>query len=87
MSIETRLSKLEEQAAKVVESKKLNPQEIVDKIESLFRNLTERKARLDAGLESCPTSPNTSGVDCKALAAKICGMYELAKLQIANGKS
>ncbi|MDP3389079.1 MAG: hypothetical protein Q8Q40_13855 [Methylococcaceae bacterium] len=83
-----RLMKLEDQqAAKVVESRKLSPQEIVDKIKTLLQKVTERQARVDAGLEVYPTSPNNTEVDCKALAAKICGMYELAKLQVGNEQS
>jgi UDP-N-acetylglucosamine:LPS N-acetylglucosamine transferase len=78
-----RLVKLEEQqAAKFVVNERLSPQQIVNKIENLFRILRERQSRIDAGLESYV--PNTSGVDAKALAAKICGMYELAKIQVGN---
>ena len=83
MSIETRLFKLEQQqAAKVVVSERLSPKQIFNKIENLFRILRERQSRINAGLESYV--PNTSGVDAKALAAKICGMYELAKIQVGN---
>ena len=83
MSIETRLFKLEQQqAAKVVVSEILSPHQIVNKIENLFQTLRERQVRIDAGLESFVS--NTSGVDSKTLAAKIVGMYALAKSRLSS---
>ncbi|MEQ1528208.1 MAG: hypothetical protein HOO92_04565 [Methylococcaceae bacterium] len=86
--LKNRLLKLEDQqTAKVAERRKLSPKEIVDKIEALFRKVAERQALLDAGLEDYPIPTDNSGVDSKALAAKICGMYELAKFQVCNEQS
>ena len=82
MSIKTRVVKLEGQAAKVGGCQQLSPQEIADKLDKLFLTVKERQ---EAGLEGDAikgrnlADADNSGMDDKTLAAKIAGIYFLAK--------
>jgi len=85
MSIKTRVVKLEGQAAKIGGCQQLSPQEVADKLDKLFLTVKERQGRIEAGLDSDAikgrnlADADNSGMDDKTLAAKIAGIYFLAK--------